>query len=183
MANVFPIVLNGNQKRVYNPSSDIIPFSNYLNIIDQKAQNTNGGSFTSGAWRTRDLNTVRTNEIAGASLASNTITLPSGKYYVEWACPCSSDNNEIRHQSRLFNTTDNALIILGSGCHFDNTPGLGAVLSTTYSFGQGQFTLAATKNVQLQHIISSTENTFGFGEPANLTNEIYSQISIWKVSN
>lgn len=26
-------------------------------LQDQKAQNTDGGTFTSGAWRTRDLNT------------------------------------------------------------------------------------------------------------------------------
>jgi hypothetical protein len=30
----------------------------YIEIQDQKAQNTNGGTFTSGAWRTRDLNTL-----------------------------------------------------------------------------------------------------------------------------
>ena len=32
-------------------------FSSYAIIADQKAQNTAGGTFTSGAWRTRDLQT------------------------------------------------------------------------------------------------------------------------------
>ena len=32
-------------------------FSSYAIIADQKTQNTAGGTFTSGAWRTRDLNT------------------------------------------------------------------------------------------------------------------------------
>ena len=60
---------------------------NLLHIRDEKAQNTAGGTFTSGAWRTRDLNTVKTNEITGASLAANQITLPAGTYWVEWSAP------------------------------------------------------------------------------------------------
>ena len=46
-------------------------FPPFLHIQDQKPQGTYGGTFTAGAWRTRDLNTVLTNTITGASLAAN----------------------------------------------------------------------------------------------------------------
>ena len=67
--------------------SGCLNMNSFLHIQDQKPQGTNGGTFTSGAWRTRDLNTVLTNTITGASLADNQITLPAGKYYVEASAP------------------------------------------------------------------------------------------------
>jgi len=42
-----------------------------------------GGDLLSGAWRTRPLNEVIINNIDGASLSDNTITLPAGEYWVE----------------------------------------------------------------------------------------------------
>lgn len=45
-------------------------------IQDQKSSGTDGGTFTSGAWRTRTLNTTVLNTIgAGFSLSSNQFTL------------------------------------------------------------------------------------------------------------
>jgi len=43
----------------------------------------NGGDFISGAWRTRPLNNVVINNIEGASLDNDTITLPAGEYWIE----------------------------------------------------------------------------------------------------
>ena len=62
----------------------VIPvFENaFLHVRDEKAANTPGGTFTASAWQKRDLNTVKTNQISGASLASNQITLPAGTYHV-----------------------------------------------------------------------------------------------------
>ena len=77
-----------------------VMFPPFLHIQDQKPQGTNGGTFTSGAWRTRDLNTVLTNTITGASLSANQITLPAGKYYVE----AKSVATEVeRHKVRFVN--------------------------------------------------------------------------------
>ncbi|SVB60040.1 uncharacterized protein METZ01_LOCUS212894, partial [marine metagenome] len=46
-------------------------FASYAIIADQKAQNTAGGTFTSGAWRTRDLNTEITDPDGIVSISSN----------------------------------------------------------------------------------------------------------------
>lgn len=61
--------------------------SGCLNMNSFLHKGTHGGTFTAGAWRTRDLNTVLTNTISGASLSNNQITLPAGKYYVEASAP------------------------------------------------------------------------------------------------
>lgn len=174
MANIYPIFLSGIRKRVYNPSTDLIPLENYLNAVDQKAQNTEGGSFTSGAWRTRDLNTLRHNTISGASLAANRITLPAGKYICQFCAPAYATSVNTLHQTRLRNITAGTDLIIGSSAR-------GA--AQTLSVGAGHFTLTVTSLIELQHIIGTTRNTDGFGKAANFTSEIYGQVSIWRVSN
>lgn len=48
--------------------NDFYLISPLLHVQDQKTSGTLGGTFTSGAWRTRDLNTELTNEITGGGL-------------------------------------------------------------------------------------------------------------------
>ena len=68
-----------------NPLSDNFS-DNLIHVRDEKSANTAGGTFTGAAWRTRDLNTVPTNQISGASVSSNRITLPAGDYFaMGWA--------------------------------------------------------------------------------------------------
>lgn len=146
-----------------------------FSINDEKAQNTDGGTFASGAWRTRDLNTIKTNEITGASLSANQITLPAGTYYCTWSCPASNNSASAKfHQSRLYNITDSSVIILGAH-------GEVAQSSIIRVFGGGRFTISGTKVIEIQHIIDSTVNSIGFGEAGDLATEIYSQISIWRL--
>lgn len=54
----------------------------YAVFEHQVSNGTNGGTATTGAWTTRTLNTTVINSITGASLGSNAITLPVGKYLV-----------------------------------------------------------------------------------------------------
>ena len=44
-------------------------------VEDQKANNLYPATITASTWTTRELNTVVINDITGASLASNQITL------------------------------------------------------------------------------------------------------------
>jgi len=148
---------------------------NLFHIRDEKAQNTAGGTFTLGAWRTRDLNTEKTNEITGASLAANQITLPAGTYDVEWSAPASQ---VAQHQSKLYDVTNTADLIIGS-CEFSSNVGLYAA---TRSCGHGRITLAGITLIELQHQSIATKAGDGFGRLCNLTTEIYSDIMIWQVS-
>jgi len=145
-----------------------------LNVVDQKTQNTDGGTFTFGAWRTRDLQTTRTNEISGASVASNQITLPTGSYYCEWSAPAYGGASANEHQTRLYNTTGAVVLLLGSSEAV-------AKQVQTRSVGSGRFTVSGSTVIELQHRIAGTVVTEGFGFASNFASEIYSQISIWKV--
>ena len=49
-------------------------FTSYAIIADVKASNADGGTFTSGAWRTRDLNTEITDPDGIVSIYSNQFT-------------------------------------------------------------------------------------------------------------
>ena len=156
-------------------SSDVFS-TKLLPVQDERAQNTAGGTLTSGAWRTRTLNTVKTNEIPGASLSSNQVTLQAGTYYAEWSAPSYSVDG---HQTRLRNITDGADILLGST---EMADGAGATAHMTRSTGVGRFALATGKVIELQHRGETSLATNGFGRPANFGTEIYSILKIWKLA-
>lgn len=59
----------------------------FMHVQDQKAYNVDGGSSVADAWTQRTLNTVIHNDIQGASLVSNQVSLPAGLYYVEAFSP------------------------------------------------------------------------------------------------
>ena len=147
-------------------------FKQLFHVTDKKAANIDGGTFSTGAWRTRDLNTVESNDLDGASLSSNTITLEAGTYYVEWSCPAYKVNE---HKSRLYNLTAAATWVNGTSSESfsnDSTP--------TVSLGAGKFTLDETSTLQLQHRCGFTNNTFGFGRASNFgIDELYTEVRIW----
>lgn len=144
-----------------------------LHVQNQQASGTNGGTFTSGAWQTRVLNTVLTNLITGASLASNQITLPSGTYRI---IAFGATNACDRHQMRWQNTSDGTTTITG----------LSSVSSgTLYSSGLadvvGVFTISSSKIFELQHRCQSTRATEGFGLPGSWGTEVYADVFIEKI--
>ena len=59
----------------------------YILIRDEKASGTTGGTFTSGAWQTRDLNTEVVDTGNHASVATNQITLAAGTYRFRIVAP------------------------------------------------------------------------------------------------
>lgn len=146
----------------------------YLILADEKASGTNGGTFTGGAWQTRTLNTVRTNTISGASLASNQITLPAGTYRV------NTRANALRvnlHQSRLQNITDTTTTLVGTT---EITEQAGAIVANT-SVIWGTFTIASSKVFELQHRSQLTQLNDGFGQAASLGTEVYAMVEIQRL--
>ena len=147
-----------------------------LHVRDEKANTTAGGTFTSGAWRTRDLNTVKTNAITGASVASNQITLPVGTYWIEASAPARRVDE---HKAKLYNTTAAADVIIGTN---EYTIG-SADTASTRSLVRGAFTLTATSVLELQHRCLTTLATNGFGLPTAFSVvEVYSEVMIWKTA-
>lgn len=146
-----------------------------LHVQDQKASTTDGGTFTSGAWQTRTLNTSVLNTISGASLSSNQITLDAGTYEVVATAQGFRVN---RHQAKLYNVTDAADTFLGTSEFADS----GADGSGSVSLVRGRFTIAGTKVFELRHRCETTGTTTGFGVQTAWGTNIYSDVFIRKVS-
>lgn len=151
------------------------PFSNELfHVRDEKANGTDGGTFSSGAWRTRDLNTIKTNEITGASLSSNQITLPAGTYYIDASAPSF---NVSRHQAVLYNITDSSFDLIGTSEFVSGGSG------QSKSFITGRFTISAQKTFELQHRCENTDTGNGLGVTSNFSQvNIYSDVLIWRIA-
>lgn len=146
-----------------------------LHVRDQKASGTDGGTFTSGAWRTRDLNTVLTNEIAGASLAANQITLPAGKYQIEARAPAYRVK---QHKMKLRNTTDLADTLIGLSADADDTNNVG-----THTFLSGRFAISGVKVLEIQHQCTITRAASGLGvNSAFGVVEVFTDVLIWKIA-
>jgi hypothetical protein len=171
-SDIIGISVNGS-KIAQLDSNGITANLPYWIIVDQKTNGTNGGSFTSGAWRTRDLNTtIGSNTITGSSLASNQFTLPSGTYYINSSAPGFGVN---QHKIKLRNITDSSDVIIGSS---ENTGS-----SQTRSFLNGTFTISSSKVFEIQHYGNTTSNTNGFGSASSFSVvEIYTQVELRKLA-
>ena len=76
-------------------------FSGYAIFCDQKTLGTDGGTFTSGAWRVRDLNTTIANtDASNITLGTNEFTLQAGNYSIKWQA-IAGQPNMASHQSGL----------------------------------------------------------------------------------
>lgn len=145
-----------------------------LHVRDEKSSGTNGGTFTAGAWRTHDLNTVATNEIGGAGLASNQITLPAGDYEI-YAWGIGRAVNQFKY--KLYDVTNAADLLIGSNGYIDS-----GVPGQAPSVVAGRISLAAATAIELQGRCTVTASGGGFGQSAAYSvAEVYAEILIWKV--
>ena len=145
----------------------------HILIRDEKANTTVGGTFTAGAWQTRDLNTEVYDTGNHASIASNQITLAAGTYRVKARCPAFAVG---RHKCKLRNITDGADIIIGSS--EDSAAG---IHSSTISVFWGRFTIGTAKVLELQHRCETSKVTLGLGISSNFgVIEVYSSIELTK---
>jgi hypothetical protein len=147
----------------------------YSIFRDVKAAGTGGGTFTDGAWRTRDINNTQVNQISGSSIASNQITLPAGTFHIYATAPAILVNN---HQVRFYNITDSAVAIQGQS----SMSGTGASIQN-FPAVSGVIVLTGTKVFELQHRCATTRSTDGFGVNGNFgVDEVYAQVTIAKVA-
>jgi hypothetical protein len=149
--------------------------SQFFHVKDVKSSGTQGGTFTSGAYRIRDLNTVLTNTISGASLSANRITLPAGTYYVEGSAPAYKTDF---HKAIIYSPSSATTLMVGTA----ELSG-GGNDTTSRSLISGSITFTGTGTIELQHSCTNTVATWGFGRAGGMSfDEVYSEIKIWKVA-
>jgi hypothetical protein len=166
-----------NQASVLQTQIDALTVKHQLlHVRDEKSSGTAGGTFTSGSFQTRVLNTVKTNEITGASLSSNQITLPAGTYDCEASAPAIRVD---QHKAILYDVTNSADVLIGTSEYSANA----ATYASNRSFVIGRFTLTAETVLELRHRCTTTNASFGLGPGSTYAVvEVYSEVRIWRVA-
>ena len=130
-------------------------FASYAILVDQKTSGTNGGSFTSGDWRTRDLNTEIADPDGIVSISSNQFTLQAGSYLIKAHAPAYKVG---RHQIALYDITGSSYVETGSSAYVDGSESV-----STDSFLTARFTCSGANVYEIRHQCGTTFNTYGFG--------------------
>ena len=145
-----------------------------MHVQDQKPNGTDGGSSVAGD-NDRDLNNVLVNEISGASLSNNEVTLPAGEYYIEAKSVLyigSGTRNKIK-------TSADVELLRGPNVWTRD----GTTNSTVVPVS-GRITLAAPTAIKVSSAttVSTAANGLGRtgGDPGN---EVYTDLRIWKLDS
>ena len=144
----------------------------YVCVRDVKAAGVDGGVFTSGAWRIRDINDEQADTANICTIAGNVITLAAGTYQCRIACPGVTVRS---HQARLYDNTADEVVLAGT------SSGTGAAYSMTTSVIIGRFTLSEESALQVEHRCELTRPATGMGLAVNWSEvEIYTVAEFWR---
>jgi hypothetical protein len=170
---------------VVDATNPVWGFSGFPHAVLQGQKTSTEGSLASGAWRTRllatevydlfDLVLIQTQ--GTPAVGTNRFRLIAGTYVVEWSAPAFQVNH---HQTRLYNITGAAVIAHGTTEYSNDNNS-----SQTRSVGSVRFTVAADKDLELQHqcAISNTANGMGVASPFTTGSpDVFSVVKIWRIS-
>ena len=143
-----------------------------LHVQDRRASGAGTSSLTGSTWNVRVLNTTQTNEISGASLASNQITLPAGTYWIDSGVFAYSNSGGLGTKQRLRNITAGTTSVVGMSTNVDTS---GAFTNMT-----GRFTLAGSTVLEVQQY--ATAGGGGGVVVSSGEEEIFVDVKIWKVA-
>ncbi len=146
----------------------------YAIICDEKAYNVGGGTFTSGAWRTRDLNTKIADPDNIVSISNNQFTLGAGSYLIEASAPAFDVD---RHAARIYNATTSAVVQVGQTAYISQNDSI-----QTNALVVARVTITGSTAFEIQHRSQSTDATEGFGVDNNFSDitSIYTIVKIFK---
>lgn len=148
----------------------VVLVANDLIVVqEQQTSGTHGGTFNSGADRTRTLNAEITDTGSHASLSANQITLQPGTYRgrawaVAWFCGT--------HRLKFHNVTDN-ITYVGSSEYLPQANQHNGQATVSFSF-----TITSAKVFELRHRCSASAGTAGFGFASGLGTEVYAEVTI-----
>ena len=164
----------GNGAGLTNVSAGL--FTSYAVIEDQKGAGANGGTFTSGAWRTRDLNTEIFDPDNIVSISSNQFTLQAGNYFIEASAPAYHVD---RHQAALYDITADNFHTVGTNEYAKGDAGTGSRSIVT-----ARVTISSANVYEIRHRCQTTFATYGFGVFIGtsqwITDNNYTYVKIFK---
>ncbi|MAY83874.1 MAG: hypothetical protein CMP59_07030 [Flavobacteriales bacterium] len=140
-------------------------------VKDIKGVGIDGGTFTAGAWQTRDLNTLEGDTSFITIDGISTFTLDSGVYEIGVTAPA---NGVDEHQCRLYNVTDATAEASGTTV-FSSASSPSSILNTVIS-------ISSSTTFRIEHQCEVTVTNSGFGEDASWGNNVYTQVRVQKLN-
>lgn len=124
---------------------------------------------------------IKTNEISGAGLGSNFVTLPAGTYFAEAIVQTASNlgaGGSANAAIKLQNISTGTSVVVGS--HWNRNQAIGQGVENETLFLKGRFTLAAVSTIALQ----LAGNALSPYVAANFAGEVevYTELLIWKIA-
>lgn len=151
-----------------------------MHILDSRTSGTGPDTLADGVFNTRALNTLKVNEIAGASLSSNTVTLPAGTYWVEGVFPLSLINcNVAGTQTAKVNIAVNGTDVIYGVNHGFQVYGQSP--HQTNHLVKGRLVLTEASAITVRHWVNVTGGIIQGGRtPVVKGEEIYGELLIWQ---
>jgi hypothetical protein len=156
------------------------PFGAQLvHVREEQSSGVNSTTSTAAGWVASALNTVKTNEVSGASLGSNIVVLPAGTYHFDGRVTSYVTINSTQTilQSRLYNVTAGSVVTYGTVTRLNLLATQGG--HQIESHVRGRVTVAGPTGFQLQQ---QTWANGGAGQAGSLGTEVYADIMFWKVA-
>lgn len=149
-------------------------------IVQLYTRNQKGGSATASVWNLRMLNTIVGDGTAGGvSVASGTVTLPNGTYWIRgWGLAYGVG----AHCLRLRITSAGArTLAVGSSELATLTVQTKATVEAVAVISN---TTLGYETLQLQHKVGTPATARDLGDPANLDDygEVYSGLTLWRTA-
>ena len=157
-------------------TSDKITGSTFVSyaLLADRHSGTAGdrGTFTAGAWQTREINTevVDTDNIV--TLSSNQFTLQAGTYQIKFGA-CAYKVN--RHITRLRQISPAATIASSSAQY-----SWASDSNLQWSRGFARLTISQATAYEIQHYCQTTQSDNGFGFQMTYSTSDYVQVEIYK---
>lgn len=147
-------------------------------LKDLKNVGIDGGTFTSGDWQTRNLNTsVIIGMPSGITLnGDSTFTLAAGSYIVEAEAPAFGVEE---HQAVLYNESTAAIHTVGTSEYSQIS---GGPVSTKSKVLASVNVVAATI-FSIKHQCTTTVATNGLGQASGFTDELYTLVKITRLQS
>ena len=148
-----------------------------MHVQEKYTNGTSAGTITAGAFRTRVLNSVIKNDISGASLSSNRVTLPAGDYYIDLSSIIDIGTATFAVKTRIYDVTNATTLINGEGLGAGLTAGTRQYLTAN---AKGFVTVASPIEIEVQHYCS-VNGSFGSATSLGGIDEIYANLIIKKI--
>lgn len=163
------------------PLSDIsnpISSPDYINLQEQQAANTDGGTSIATTWTTCVVNTEVMDAGNHCSLSANQFTLDAGTYDILASKAVIGGAVNGNFKLRLRNITDSTTVIVGMSCY-----GAANGIGPTDLSVRGRFTIGGGKALALQYWAAAGVATNGLGVKTNASEiEVFCIIELRKIA-